>query len=139
MLQRIRDLHAQEQQGRHYLTVSDLRDGATGPAGGNTDHAEATLRLYRKAMFSRGVHLLMIDNCSRGEFDEATKGMQDLTHADQQSLTFRVTVWGAALADPKFVVGMKLRLRDIRDITLWNGMLVGICHNEDIHLLQDRE
>ncbi|OWZ08772.1 hypothetical protein PHMEG_00018635 [Phytophthora megakarya] len=138
MLRRIQEIHTQEDQSHECSTVEQLRDLAVNTVKGDHDRVRATMRLYGKALFARGVHLTMFDNCSRAEFVESSNALQTLTFGSQQSIVFRVTVWGASLDDPKFVVGSKLRLRDIRDINVWNGILGGgICHNEDIERLQD--
>ncbi|EGZ19474.1 hypothetical protein PHYSODRAFT_327729 [Phytophthora sojae] len=138
MLQRIRELRAQEDQARDCTTVEQLRAQATNPVEGNHTPVRATMRLYGKVLFARGVHLKVFDNCSPAEFAASSKELQSLTHSDQQSVVFRVTVWGASLGDPKFVVGAKLRLRDIRDISIfWHGILGGVCHYEDIERLRD--
>ncbi|KAF4148064.1 hypothetical protein GN958_ATG02758 [Phytophthora infestans] len=96
MLRRIQQLQVQEDHARKCTTVDELRIIATNPI---EDPVRAIMRLYGKAPFARGVHLTVFDDCSRDEFVQSSKGLQGLTHADQQSLIFRVTVWGADVTD----------------------------------------
>ncbi|ETN21011.1 hypothetical protein PPTG_21040 [Phytophthora nicotianae INRA-310] len=66
-----------------------------------------------------------------------SSGFVDAEHASQQRFTFRVTVWSGNLDDARFVVGNLLQLRAIEKVDLWNGVLCGSCHREDIEVIDD--
>ncbi|KAI9983708.1 hypothetical protein PInf_007775 [Phytophthora infestans] len=78
-----------------------------------------------------------ISTCSLVDFRTASSTLNTLTHASQQRFTFRVTVWSGNLDDARFVVGNLLRLRAIEKVDLWNGVLCGSCHREDIDVIDD--
>ncbi|OWZ10485.1 hypothetical protein PHMEG_00016661 [Phytophthora megakarya] len=76
MLRHIQEIHAHEDQPHECSTVEQLRDLAAHPVKEDYDRVRATVRLYGKALFARGVHLSVVDNCSRAAFVESSNALQ---------------------------------------------------------------
>ncbi|KAF4033317.1 hypothetical protein GN244_ATG14651 [Phytophthora infestans] len=132
LIQQLQQARASEQKETTIISVPDIRQrvGRAGTVCG-------VFRQNGKCSFSRGVHLNLIDACSLVDFRTASSTLTTLTHASQQRFTFRVTVWSGNLDDARFVVGNLLRLRAIENVDLWNGVLCGSCHREDIDVIDD--
>ncbi|ETN18728.1 hypothetical protein PPTG_04238 [Phytophthora nicotianae INRA-310] len=132
LIQQPQQARANEQEETTIISVPDIRQRV-----GRAGTVRGVFRLNGKSSFSRGVHLILIDACSLVDFRTASSTLSTLTHASQQRFTFRVTVWSRNLDDARFVVGNLLQLRAIEKVDLWNGVLCGSCHCEDIDVIDD--
>ncbi|OWY90061.1 hypothetical protein PHMEG_00041989 [Phytophthora megakarya] len=116
------------------FTVEEMNDnvGKEGPV-------RATMRLYSKTSFSRGVHLNLIDACPETEFQAVVATMGTLSYASRQKFIFRAAIWSGNIDDARFTVGNLLQLRCVAKVAVWNNILCGSCHCEDVHVLAENQ
>ncbi|KAE9024627.1 hypothetical protein PR003_g12667 [Phytophthora rubi] len=134
LLQQLQQAHADEQREETITTVGGMH-GRVSKEGST----RGIFRLNGKTAFSLGVHLNMINACPSSDFSSASATLRTLTHATQQRFILRVTVWSGNIDDARFVAGNLLQLRSIEKVDIWNGILCGASHRDDIDLLDEAQ
>ncbi|KAE9051576.1 hypothetical protein PR001_g1294 [Phytophthora rubi] len=130
LMQQIEQARQNQQHEVVVITVAELRRMALTSRSETNKRIRATLRLYGKAAFARGLHLNMLDECSDSEFESDCQATRTPTHVTQQQFLFRVTIWSGDINDDRFTVGNTLQLRYVRKVDLWNNIVCATCHRD---------